>query len=80
MNGPGKYDDLVTYCREQAQSTGVLLIFTNGKRGPGFGVQADPETLAVLPELLESIAAQLRADRDTIAHGNQNPTRDRPAL
>ena len=70
MDGPGKYDDLVTYCAQQAQSSGVLLIFTNGKRGPGFGVQADAATFAVLPELLESVAAQLREDRERMTDGN----------
>ncbi|HEY2250949.1 MAG TPA: hypothetical protein VGH74_07795 [Planctomycetaceae bacterium] len=81
MNGPGKYDDLATYCREQAESTGVLLILTNGKLGPGFAVQADAATLAVLPELLETIAAQLRTDRERLMnHGTENPARDGPAF
>lgn len=80
MNGPGKYDDLATYCAEQAQSTGVVVILANGRLGPGMSAQADAETLARLPEILENVAAQLRADREEINHAKESPAGYGPAL
>ena len=80
MNGPGKYDDLATYCAEQAQSTGVVVILANGKLGPGMSAQADAATLARLPEILENVAAQLRAAREELTDGNQNPASNGPAF
>jgi hypothetical protein len=62
--GPGKYDDLCTDVRERAGAEGVLLIVLEGKDGNGFSAQISPEALLRFPELLENIAAQMRADRD----------------
>jgi hypothetical protein len=59
--GPGKYDDLCTSVREQTGG-GVLLIVMGGKHGNGFSCQADLETTMALPDLLEAVAAQIRAD------------------
>lgn len=61
--GPGRYDDLCTYVREQAEAEGAIIIVIGGKDGAGFSCQADLSTMAVLPELLETIAKQIRADR-----------------
>jgi hypothetical protein len=61
--GPGKYDDFCTYVREHVGGS-VVLIVMGGTRGNGFACQTDLETLHGLPELLESVAAQIRADRD----------------
>jgi len=58
--GPGKYDDLCTYVREQAKADGALVIVINGTRGVGFSCQADLQTTLLLPELLENIAKQIR--------------------
>lgn len=60
--GPGKYDDLCTHVREQAQADGVVLIIANGKQGSGFSVQAPIDVHAALPGVLESLAESIRMD------------------
>jgi hypothetical protein len=65
--GPGKYDELCTQVREQTKARGVLLIVIAGDRGMGFSCQADLETTLTLPELLEAIARQIRADGGALA-------------
>ena len=66
--GPGKHDHLCTYVREQiglGEIGGVLLIVISpDKEQSGFACQADLRTTMGLPEILESIAAQIREDRD----------------
>lgn len=64
--GPGKYDDLCTYVREQAKADGALVIIINGERGIGFSCQADGPTTLMLPDLLESVARQIRKDSEKI--------------
>jgi len=59
--GPGKYDSLCTKVREEAKARGVIVIVIEGKEGSGFSCQTDLITLDKLPDMLESIAAQLRA-------------------
>jgi hypothetical protein len=67
--GPGKYDDLCTYVREQVgigdegTSGGVMLIVLGGNKGNGFACQADLRTTLLLPDLLEDIARQIRRDK-----------------
>lgn len=67
--GPGKYDDLCTLVRERAgmaaKGGGVIVIVMGGNRGSGFSCQADLATTLALPELLESVAAQIRATSGT---------------
>lgn len=62
--GPGKYDDLCTLVRARAgigeQGGGVIVIVMGGNRGSGFSVQADLATTLALPDLLESVAAEIR--------------------
>jgi len=60
--GPGKYDDLCTQLREQAQAEGVVIFIVRGKHGNGFSVQAPLEVQATLPEVLESLAWRIRGD------------------
>lgn len=63
--GPGKYDDLCSFVREQVQveeSGGVLLLVIGGNRGGGFSLQCDPTILMVLPEILDNLAAEIRKD------------------
>lgn len=60
--GPGKYDDICTSAREQAGADGVVLIVIGGKHGNGFSVQADVPVTLALPDLLEVVARDLRAD------------------
>jgi len=62
--GPGKYDDLCTYVREQVgvgedAGGGVMVIVIGGKRGNGFSCQADLVTTAGLPQLLRKIADEI---------------------
>jgi hypothetical protein len=61
-DGPGKYDDLCTYVREQTQASAVVVIVVDGKKGSGFSVQAHAPMTLVLPEMLEQIARDLRGE------------------
>jgi len=65
--GPGKYDETCSRVREEVGISdgdrgGVLLIVFGGHKGNGFACQADLETTLALPDILESIAAQIRKD------------------
>jgi hypothetical protein len=65
--GPGKYDALCTHVRDQTKARGVLLIVLGGDKGNGFACQADLVTTLALPDLLEHIARQIRADGGALA-------------
>lgn len=60
--GPGKYDDVCTLVRQRTGG-GVIVIVANGNLGSGFSCQADLETTLALPDILQSVLDQLRADR-----------------
>lgn len=62
MIGPGKYDAWCSRVREATKARGVILIVAGGEEGHGFSCQADLETLTKLPDSLEGIARQIRAD------------------
>lgn len=67
MMGPGKYDDICTLVRERVGMTdqssgGVLLIVLGGNKGAGFACQSDFVTMMLLPDMLEDIAKQIRAE------------------
>jgi len=65
MLGPGKHDELVTLVREKlgmGNTGGVILIVLDGKNS-GFACQADLETTMAIPEILDNIAREIRADR-----------------
>jgi hypothetical protein len=64
MFGPGKYDDLASYVREQAgvEDGAVVVIIIGGNKGPGFSCQADLESTLMLPDLLEDLAKRIRED------------------
>jgi hypothetical protein len=57
--GPGKFDDLATIVREQANAEGVIVIVLGSPAGSGFSIQASPDVTAWLPELLRDIAGQI---------------------
>ena len=59
--GPGKYDDLCTYVRTQADAAGVLVIILDGNKGDGFSAQLDPRSTLRVPELLRDTANQIEA-------------------
>jgi hypothetical protein len=62
-HGPGKYDYECTLVRAITDATGVAVIVIGGNRGGGFSVQcADPVLLGRLPEMLESMAKDIRTD------------------
>jgi hypothetical protein len=62
FNGP-IYDEIATLARTTAEADAVILIISNGFWGNGFSVQAnDIDFLINLPDLLESLAEQLRED------------------
>ena len=65
MMGPGKHDDLLTEIRERlsiGEVGGVMLIVLAPGQN-GFSCQADPRTTMAIPDILESVAAQIREDR-----------------
>lgn len=61
-HGPGKYDAQCTTARLATKADGAILIIVNGIAGSGFSCQAEPQVLVRLPAILESLAAQIRAD------------------
>jgi hypothetical protein len=62
MNNPGKYDDLCTMVRKGSHAQGVALIIIGGDKGQGFSVQGTRSVLALLPDMLEFMAAKIRKD------------------
>lgn len=60
--GPGRYDDLATYCREMSDASGVVVLVIGGTAGNGFSVQGELHTLAGLPAMLEDLAREIRKD------------------
>lgn len=59
--GPGKYDDLCTLVRDQAEARAAIVIVIEGNRGTGFSLQTtDPNVIRALPELLQLVAHQIR--------------------
>jgi len=60
--GPGKYDDLCTFCREHAQARGAILLIIDGNKGEGFSAQTTPDILVRLPQILRVVADQLSQD------------------
>lgn len=60
--GAGKYDAECTKARESTGADSAILIVTNGTKGSGFAVQATPADLVRLPDMLETMAKQIRAD------------------
>lgn len=62
MLGPGRYDSLCTQVREEAKAQGAIVIIINGERGSGVSCQADLQATLALPDVLEHMARQMRAD------------------
>lgn len=62
--GPGKYDDLCTYVREQAEADGVIVIVYGGNKGPGFSCQfSDLRLQAMVPAVLRDVAKQIEGKK-----------------
>ena len=61
--GAGKYDDACTATRLATEAGTIALIIIGGNQGSGFSVQTNnPAAVAQLPDLLEDMARQIRAD------------------
>ena len=60
--GPGKYDKACTVARESTGGIGAVLIVIGGDNGGGFSCQVPPAMMFELPAILETLAAQIRAD------------------
>ena len=60
--GPGKYDDLATYVRTQAQAGGVIVIVFDGDNGSGFAAQGDIYMHSAVPAILRTLADQIEQD------------------
>jgi hypothetical protein len=68
MMGPGKHDSLLTEIRERlgiGEVGGVMLIVLHPMPAlSGFSCQADYRTTMSMPEIMESVAQQIREDRE----------------
>jgi hypothetical protein len=60
--GPGKYDEVATMARTLTLAEGVVLLVFGGFEGSGFSVQASADVLLQLPDVLETMAREIRAD------------------
>lgn len=58
----GKYDPETAALLVALQARGVILVVVDGIRGSGFSVAMQPDALVRMPEMLESIAEQMRKD------------------
>ena len=61
--GAGKYDAEVTELMDKLRPRSVILVVIDGPKGSGFSAHMTFPDLIRMPEMLEAIAAQLRADR-----------------
>lgn len=72
--GAGKYDDICTQARVAAHAEVAIVVIINGERGSGFSVQThDPALLERLPDMLDFISVQLRADISQGGGGAERP-------
>jgi hypothetical protein len=61
-NGPGKYDKALSKAIKFAGANQGILIIIDGKDGGGFSVQAELDVVKRIPDMLENLAKQIRAD------------------
>ncbi len=63
MTGPGKYDELCTSVREQAQAKCAIVLIFDGKDGSGFSCQCQMNgPLFNLPAVLRDMANEIESD------------------
>lgn len=67
--GPGKYDDITTYVREQTQAGVVMVLVVGGIKGDGFAVQVAGQhaegaaaVAKLLARALRDVAEQIEKD------------------
>lgn len=58
--GPGKYDAICTVVREETNAQAAIVIIIGGNKGTGFSCQSAGGPLQDLPEILETVARQMR--------------------
>lgn len=61
----GRYDDVTAKLLKEHGAELVAVIVMGGDRGHGFSVSAIPRRLPQLPELLEQMAKDIRAQNAT---------------
>ena len=60
MTGAGKYDDLCTYCRTQANAMGAIVVVIRGNKGSGMSVQLEQgHMMQGVPDILREIARMI---------------------
>lgn len=60
--GPGKYDELCSDVRIEAEAAVAIVIVINGKLGSGFSMQSvAPNAARFVPAILEDVARGIRA-------------------
>lgn len=66
LSNGGKYEHICQMAREAANSEGAsaIVIIFDGEHGNGFSVQATPRVILGLPNLLEHMAQQIRAEAE----------------
>lgn len=64
LDGAGKYDDQCKLVRMSTKADSVLVMVFDGDRGTGFSVQASAAVIALLPEILEDMATEIRRMRN----------------
>jgi len=58
--GPGKYDDLCTKVREEAEAVAAIVVVFRGNLGTGFSIQSESEEVVNrLPSILRAMAAEM---------------------
>lgn len=74
-DGPGKYDDLATYCRQKTNAQATLVLVLGGDKGSGFSVQmVECAEMAIVPELLRDMAAQIARDMAAQVEEKRTPS------
>jgi hypothetical protein len=65
INGPGLYDAVTSFVREQTRAQGVAVVIFGGMHGQGFSVQGSALFVESLPDVLEDVARKIRAQRQS---------------
>lgn len=63
FNGPGKYDPECQRVFDETGAECVVLLVMGTDRGFGFSVTGEMQWIIKLPEMLEDMARQIRAQR-----------------
>ena len=64
--GPGKYDDICTRVREDADAHAAIVIIIEGNKGSGFSVQCVDGMILNLPKILRAVATEMATDLEAM--------------